>query len=261
MINGLNRVPLEDFKKLGISERQLIGNRSLLMALLSGKRSELMPVTIQLDKDRSITQDVKLSFTNEVKENGKFGLKVHPVREKMERTKDLTVNESNKLQRGGTVVKEMENNKGEKSNYIFQRDRQTNEVLKVNTKDLNFPLTKNDLAKIRRDESIAVNGRNIKVDLSSSKGYSEQPQKIRQDRDRSSKLNVGTRFTLAQKSGDYVIQSVKADGQVTYSSVKKPDNIQETTMDRLSKEIGKVLDIGQKADQKQSLKNQNGISM
>ena len=260
MISGLNQVPMEDFKKLGISERQLIDNRSLLVALLSGKRSELMPVTIQLDKDRSITQDVKLSFTNEVRENGKFGLKVHPVREKMERVKDLTVNESNKLERGGTVVKQMENENGEKNNYIFQRDRQTNEVLKVNTKDLNFPLTKNDLAKIRRDESIAVGGKNIKMDLSSSKGYSEQPRNIQQERNKGADLRAGTTFTFAQKSGDYVIQSVKADGRVSYSSVKKPDNIQETTMDRLTKEIGKVLDKGQKNDQKQSLKQKNGFS-
>ncbi|MDE3744030.1 DUF4099 domain-containing protein [Maribacter polysaccharolyticus] len=239
MIKALNQLPTKELQSLGFKEKELLQNRELLVTLLSGKRSSLLPVHMTLPDGSTKSQMVKLSLSNILRKDNTYALQIHPIRKELQRVDHLTTNEYNKLVRGGTVVKEMVDNKGELSKHILQRDKQTNELLKVSVKDLNFPLTKEELNKVRKSEAIRVVGNDILIDLSQSKGYLSpsmgQNNLREQERsERKTPLHVGMTFSISQKSGDYVIKNIKDDGMVSIAEKNEPGKTIDISKENLS---------------------------
>tara|TARA_R110000868_G_scaffold31722_2_gene116164 strand:- start:39471 stop:41306 length:1836 start_codon:yes stop_codon:yes gene_type:complete len=177
MINGLDKLPIKELERIGFKERDLIHNRTLLVGLLSGKRSDLVPISFKDNEGKVQKQSVKLSLSNILRQDGTYGLNIHPIKEKFEKAEHLTTNQYNKLNNGGTVVKDMVDNKGNLSAHILQKDKQTNELLKVSVNDLNFPLNKMELEQVKKSQPIKVNGSYIEIDLSSSKGFNKKDKK------------------------------------------------------------------------------------
>jgi len=186
MIKGLDKLPIKELERIGFKERDLIHNRTLLVGLLSGKRSDLVPISFMDNEGKVQKQSVKLSLSNILRQDGTYGLNIHPIKQKFEKAEHLTTNQYNKLNNGGTVVKDMVDNKGNLSAHILQKDKQTNELLKVSVNDLNFPLNKMELEQVKKSQPIKVNGSDIEIDLSSSKGYNKKGKK----KDKQRRLNT-----------------------------------------------------------------------
>ena len=212
MIKELDKLPIKELEKIGFKERDLIHNRSLLVGLLSGKRSDLLPITFK-DREGNIqNQSVKLSLSNILRSDGTYGLNVHPIKEKFERAEHLTTNQFNKLANGGTVVKDLVDTNGNLTSHILQKDKQTNELLKVSLNDLNFPLNKMEVEQVKKGEPIKVNGSDIEIDLSSTKGYNKKG--IKKDKER--------RLTTEESDKDYSsVDTIKEESSQKKELVNK----------------------------------------
>tara|TARA_R110001606_G_scaffold260183_2_gene407999 strand:- start:51889 stop:52683 length:795 start_codon:yes stop_codon:yes gene_type:complete len=264
MINELKRLPIKELEQIGFKERDLIQNRNLLVNLLSGKRSELLPIQFKTFDGKVQEQKVKLSLSSILRNDQTYGLKIHPIKKEFEKAEHLNTVQFNKLKNGGTIIKDMVDKQGDMTKHILQKDKQTNELLKVSINDFNFPLNKEELKKIKNNEAIKVNGKEILVDLSSSKGYTDLELKNKQSQDKiiesqknKEAIKPGTVFKMSQKSGDYVIQNVSTSGKVSYNSTKDPSKIMESSIEDLSK----VMDLKSENNAEQKINRSAGVQI
>jgi hypothetical protein len=187
-------IPYHEFKKLGFSKEDIITkmSRDDLERLMSGKRTSLFNIQGVDSKGQDFSIMSKFSLVR--KEDGSTTLHLHPVRAEIKNDIGLSDNEINRLQKGQLVAK---NINGER--YLVQLDKETNELLKAKTKDINVPTHIQDVElnnvqreRLRKGQLITIESGKEKIqvgiDLDNKRGLKfsnkdfEQKQKEAYDR-------------------------------------------------------------------------------
>lgn len=183
-------IPYDDLKKLGISKLDVLSlDKQNLDALLNGKRTRLFEMTFSHGNDEPYSFKGRLSLYH--KEDGSTGLRVHPVRKDIENDMKLKDKEIERLKSGELISKSVGNEK-----YIVQLDRETNELLKVKTKNIVIPtyikdveLNNKQIEALKSGQSIQIGAGkdkvDVKLDLNSPRGVNiidfEQKKKLEYD--------------------------------------------------------------------------------
>ncbi len=182
-----NDIPYGAFERLGISKVDILTKieKSDLQALLSGKRTGLFKVSGIDQMGEKFT--MKCKFSLQRKEDGSAGLCIHPVRNRLTNDIGLKPKELEKLNSGHSICKNIE---GER--FLIQLDKDTNELLRVKTKDINIPsyiqdtkLNSSQKEKLRQGKEIDIDTNTekvqAKIDLNTPSGITlsnfEQKQK------------------------------------------------------------------------------------
>ncbi|MFL0095990.1 DUF4099 domain-containing protein [Tenacibaculum maritimum] len=179
---NIEKLPLKDFEKLGISENDLYKKLSPqdISELLKMGKTELL--TLEIKKDGiSFDVDAKLSLMKN-KDNS-VSLRVHPYRKEIENSYNLTKEELKTLKAGKIVQKDIVL-VGKNEKVLYQLDKEINEIVKHNKAelqkniDLKVPLSKEQKELISKGRTITIKGPNgkkgfdVKLNLNKKKGYS-----------------------------------------------------------------------------------------
>ncbi|MDL2297288.1 DUF3945 domain-containing protein [Bacteroidales bacterium OttesenSCG-928-B11] len=169
-------IPYKDFERIGYTKEDILTkmDKMDLESLLSGKRTSLFPVRGIDDKGQNFSEKCKFSLYR--KEDGSTALQLHPVRMDIKNDIDLTDKEIKKLRKDQLVTKTIN---GER--YIVQLDKETNELLRVKTKEINIPSHIKDVElgnaqreKLRKGQLITIESGKEKMqvglDLNNQKG-------------------------------------------------------------------------------------------
>jgi hypothetical protein len=160
-------IPYHEFEKLGFSKMDLFTkmNRNNLERLMSGKRTSVFEIRGIDSKGQDFSLMAKFSFLK--KEDGTTTLNLHPVRPEIKNDIGLTDKEIKKLQNGELVSKSIENER-----YLVQLDKETNELLKVKTKNIIIPshirdaeLNNAQKEQLRKGQIIAIESGKEKIQV------------------------------------------------------------------------------------------------
>jgi hypothetical protein len=169
-------IPYHEFEKLGFSKQDIAEklNRDDLERLLGGKRTSLHEIRGIDSKEQNFSIKTKFSLLR--REDGSTTLNIHPVRPVIKNDIGLSNREIKKLHEEQLIATSIQ---GER--YLVQLDKETNELLKVKTKNINVPARIKDveLSNVQREQlrkgkpiSIEIGGEKIQVeiDLDTQKG-------------------------------------------------------------------------------------------
>jgi hypothetical protein len=184
-----NVLPYQQFELLGLSKRDVLNfDRKTFENLLSGYPTGLLAVSVENNdqwrkqmkddlikvsdyKDR-LQFDAKLQLLKDPQDENKALLILHPVRTGIKNDVNANLEELTHLQAGNTINKHIN---GER--YLLQLDAETNEILKIKTRDINIPANfpATDREKLLKGGSVEFdfNGKkyDFSVDLLDKNGY------------------------------------------------------------------------------------------
>lgn len=198
-------IPYHEFEKLGFSKEDLITkmSRDDLEKLMSGRRTSLFKIQGIDSKGQDFAIMSKFSLVR--KEDGTTTLNLHPVRPEIKNDIDLSDKEIKRLQKEQLVPKTIN---GER--YLVQLDKDTNELLKAKTKDINVPTHIQDVElnnvqreRLRKGQLITIESGKDKIqvgiDLDNQRGlkFSDKNFELRQREayDRHNPQVIGTIHT------------------------------------------------------------------
>lgn len=184
-------IPYAELERMGIYKKNIYSlNKENLEALFAGKRTELLPISGIDDKGEEFAFNAKISLYH--KENGQVGINIHPIRPTINNEYDLKGKDLQKLQAGELIMKTLN---GEK--YLIQLDKETNELLKVRSRDIVIPNVIKDISlnntereALRQGKEISIGKEKdlvIQLDLNNPRGIAfkedmEKKQAIEYDR-------------------------------------------------------------------------------
>lgn len=114
-----------------------------LVSLLTGRRTSLHTFTIKEASLEPLTVDAKLSL--KMNPDNTLSLLIHPIRREIQNEIGASKQELEKLQNGELLVKPFKSLNGEKELYVFQLDKETNEILRVRVRDIQVPSAIRDI--------------------------------------------------------------------------------------------------------------------
>ena len=179
----LDEIPYTQFEQLGMDKKTVQNklNFADVERLLKGEKTDLKTVQIQT-QNLSFDMDTKFSLRRNV--DNTINLMLHPKRQQMAIKFDLSKDDINRLKTGETVLKKGSRTdspvslSSEKSPdvYLLQLDKDTKEVMRINTAHLKIPdsiedirLTLEQKDKLRNGEGIELEKPdkklNVKLDL------------------------------------------------------------------------------------------------
>ena len=187
----IKNMPYSSFEKLGMSKKDVLNLPSDdLGALLSGRTTGMLPIRVNVD-GIDLNQQAKLSLY--ALPDNSLSIKVHPYRHEIQNDHNLDKEQLDRLKNGETVVAPKTSLNGEKENYIFQLDKQINEIRFLRVNDINIPksLLGNEITPKQREDLLEGKTVELKtqdgvkavsVDLIGPKGFSvkEQEHKMEQ---------------------------------------------------------------------------------
>lgn len=137
----ISKLPLEDFKRLGMDKDAVMSlPQSTLKALLSGNRTSLIRFEkVPIRGMGAFSMDAKLSL--QVNKVGKLKLFVHPVQTQLKNSFDLTDTELKHLQtsESGFVPKLVSLKDGSLTEALITYDKSTNELVAIKRDNLKAP--------------------------------------------------------------------------------------------------------------------------
>jgi Protein of unknown function (DUF4099)/Protein of unknown function (DUF3945) len=179
----LDEIPYNQFEQLGM-DKKTVQNRlnfADVERLLKGEKTDLKTVQIQT---QNLSFDMDTKFSLRRNPDNSINLMLHPKRQQMDMKFDLSKDEINRLKTGETVLKKGSRTdspvslSSEKSPdmYLLQLDKDTKEVMRINTAHLKIPdsiedirLTLEQKDKLRNGEGIELEKPdkklNVKLDL------------------------------------------------------------------------------------------------
>lgn len=174
-------LPYNQFEKIGMSKQDVLSlPPDDLKALLTGRTTHLQSIKVN-DKDVAQRMNVKLSMQRFA--DGSLNLLVHPIRNEIRNDDKLTNTQLETLKKGETLIAPKTSMNGEKELYLFQLDRETNEIIKTRLNSISVPMYLMDIELTPQDKSDLLQGKAIKmedkfgkthevaVDLIDPKGY------------------------------------------------------------------------------------------
>lgn len=198
-MNKLNKIsvteiPFHSFEKLGLSKMDVLKlDKENLEALLSGKRTGLLNIKGVDGNGEKFDLNAKVSLNRNP--DNTVGILIHPIRQEIKNDINLNSKEIGKLKDGSLVSKTIE---GER--YLIQLDKETNELLKIKTKNINVPshikdveLNSNQKEKLKQGQVITLESGKEKlqvgIDLNNPRGLKlsqegfEKEKQIKFDRE------------------------------------------------------------------------------
>ncbi|PVY38332.1 DUF4099 domain-containing protein [Pontibacter virosus] len=137
-------LPYGQFERLGMNKKDVLSMKSDdLVSLLTGRRTSLHTFTIKDAGLEPLTVDAKLSL--KMNPDNTLSLLIHPIRREIQNEIGASKQELEKLQNGELLVKPFISLNGEKELYIFQLDKETNEILRVRVRDIQVPSAIRDI--------------------------------------------------------------------------------------------------------------------
>lgn len=184
-------LPYNQFEQIGMSKREVLAMPSEdLKALLNGRTTNLQTIRIK-DQDAEQNMQVKLSLQR--LPDGSLNLMIHPVRKEIANDDQLNATQLEALKKGETVIASRTSMNGEKEAYLFQLDRETNEIVKTRLNSISVPrylmdveLTPQQRADLLQGKTIRLEDRHgkiheVAIDLIDPKGYAlKAPEQGRQ---------------------------------------------------------------------------------
>jgi len=175
-------LPYGQFEKLGLSRKDVLGMApEELKSLLSGRTTGLQDLKIK-EQDSEIGVKARLSLQRLA--DGSLTLVIHPVRNEIRNDDKLSQAQLESLKNGERVIAPRTSLNGEKELYLFQLDRETNEIYKVRQNSIIVPryimdteLTPQQRSDLMLGKAIKLEDRvgkvhEVNIDLIDSKGYS-----------------------------------------------------------------------------------------
>jgi Protein of unknown function (DUF4099)/Protein of unknown function (DUF3945) len=179
----LDEIPYNQFEQLGM-DKKTVQNRlnfADVERLLNGEKTDLKTVQVQT---QNLSFDMDTKFSLRRNPDNSINLMLHPKRQQMDMKFDLSKDEIDRLKTGETVLKKGSRTdspvslSSEKSPdmYLLQLDKDTKEVMRINTAHLKIPdsiedirLTLEQKDKLRNGEGIELEKPdkklNVKLDL------------------------------------------------------------------------------------------------
>ncbi|ARS38065.1 DUF4099 domain-containing protein [Pontibacter actiniarum] len=137
-------LPYGQFERLGMNKKDVLSMKSDdLVSLLTGRRTSLHTFTIKEASLEPLTVDAKLSL--KMNPDNTLSLLIHPIRREIQNEIGASKQELEKLQNGELLVKPFKSLNGEKELYVFQLDKETNEILRVRVRDIQVPSAIRDI--------------------------------------------------------------------------------------------------------------------
>ncbi|GAB3834196.1 DUF4099 domain-containing protein [Pontibacter qinzhouensis] len=137
-------LPYGQFERLGMNKKDVLSMKSDdLVSLLTGRRTSLHTFTIKDAGLEPLTVDAKLSL--KMNPDNTLSLLIHPIRREIQNEIGASKQELEKLQNGELLVKPFKSLNGEKELYVFQLDKETNEILRVRVRDIQVPSAIRDI--------------------------------------------------------------------------------------------------------------------
>jgi hypothetical protein len=179
----LDEIPYTQFEQLGMDKKTVQNklNFADVERLLKGEKTDLKTVQVQT---QNLSFDMDTKFSLRRNPDNSINLMLHPKRQQMDIKFDLSKDEINRLKTGETVLKKGSRTdspvslSSEKSPdmYLLQLDKDTKEVMRINTAHLKIPdsiedirLTLEQKDKLRNGEGIELEKPdkklNVKLDL------------------------------------------------------------------------------------------------
>jgi Protein of unknown function (DUF4099)/Protein of unknown function (DUF3945) len=182
----LDEIPYAQFEQLGMSKKDVQSKLSFedLDKLLSGEKTDLKTINIQT---QNLSLDIDAKFSLRRNADNTINLMLHPKRQQIDTKYDLSKEDISRLEVGETVLKNSSRTdssaslSSEKSpdvfnNYLYQMDKDTKEIMRINTVNIKIPdsiedikLTLDQKDKLRNGEGIELEKPdkklNVKLDL------------------------------------------------------------------------------------------------
>ncbi|PTX13172.1 uncharacterized protein DUF3945 [Pontibacter mucosus] len=137
-------LPYGQFERLGMNKKDVLSMKSEdLVNLLTGRRTSLNTYTIKDTNLEPLTVDAKLSL--KMNPDNTLSLMIHPIRREIQNEIGASKQELEKLLDGELLVKPFKSLNGEKELYVFQLDKETNEILRVRVRDIQVPSAIRDI--------------------------------------------------------------------------------------------------------------------
>ncbi|UZS00026.1 DUF3945 domain-containing protein [Chondrinema litorale] len=175
-------IPYELLEKIGLKKKDVLSwSPDELKALLSGRTTQLKTISDGVGNHLQ----AKLSLYPE--SDGSLGVKVHPVRTKVEVPTNLNREQAKDLKEGKTVVANQLSKNGTKEPYMYKVDPETNEVFRTRIGNINLPrylegveLTQDQKAALLKGKEIELvkpDGKveKIAINIIAPNGYSRTP--------------------------------------------------------------------------------------
>ncbi|MBS9767661.1 MAG: DUF3945 domain-containing protein [Flavobacteriaceae bacterium] len=176
----------KDLKDFGIDINSP-KNKELKEDLLNGNKSDLNTLTIQKDGDK-FEIDAKLSLREN--EQGQKELRVHLYNRTVKNDINLSEKELNQLKRGEIIEKKIDG-----KTQLVQLDKDINELMKINKKDLQIPDKINNIKLTEEQKSDLKKGKSIKV------GDKNAKRSVKLDFGKSNKISIKKEKSISQKTG------------------------------------------------------------
>ncbi len=167
----VNELPFKQFEKIGLNYNSVLALNNSLLYLLTFRRTNLLTIKNPNISDPQAKEYIKAKLSLYF-DKGQYHLKVHPVQRKMKNIFKLSYGAVLKLKKDQTVVRLIDFGGIDKW-CVFQRDQETNEMLRVFLSDINLDFSKKEIAEIKRSACFYLNGFKLKINLTHPKGYTK----------------------------------------------------------------------------------------
>lgn len=183
MEHQANRLPYQGFEKLGMSKKDVLNlPADDLKSLLQGRTTKMLELNIKAE-GVDLKEKAKISLYTLA--DNSVGIKVHPFRKELSNEFNLTSKELDRLKTGEAFAKQQISLNGEREKYLFQLDRDINEIKKIRVQDISIPnsiqgakLNQTQKQDLLEGKSIVIdtekNTKSIRIDLTQPSGYSIQ---------------------------------------------------------------------------------------
>ena len=171
----LDDIPYAQFEQLGMDKKTVQNKLSFddLERLLKGEKTDLKTIHIQT-QNLSFDMDTKFSLRRNA--DNTINLMLHPKRRQIDTKFDLSKEEVSRLETGETVFKKGSRTDSPISDYLYQMDKETKEVMRIGQSKIFIPdsiedikLTLDQKDKLRNGEGIELEKQdkklNVKLDL------------------------------------------------------------------------------------------------
>lgn len=163
---GFEDLPFKDFEKIGLDRNSVLQLRQDLIYLMTFRRTRLIPIIDPKNSKKKV--NVKLSLKG--LDSGKVKLLIHPVQKKLKNSFHLSDRDFKIVEKGGLVLKD---SPGVDKNifYVIQKDKETNEMLRLDLSKINIDLSDKQLDQIKKEGKINLVDETLIIDLTKPEGF------------------------------------------------------------------------------------------
>ena len=164
----LNEIPYTQFEQLGMDKKDVQNKLSFddLDRLLKGEKTDLKIVHIQT---QNLSFDIDTKFSLRRNADSTINLMVHPKRQQIDTKYDLTKEEQSRLETGETVLKKDSRTDSPISDYLYQMDKETKEIMRINQSKIFIPDSIEDIKLSLEQKDKLRNGEGIELEKQDKK--------------------------------------------------------------------------------------------